>query len=138
MIRLLLFLLGKRGYESCKGCEILKEQLERADNINERLESTIIDLVKPRVVEVPAREVNEIKKPALTWSARRAALEANDRREAEMRRNSPHVAREFKIPNSIPITPPTIRDDSTTQTVSPSKSTEELEQELGVDENAKQ
>src|SRR5688572_14747324 len=77
--------LFKLHYEPCKGCEILQNQLEIANDRNKELERTLLDLVKPKVFEAPAVPINPIKPKVVNWEQKRRALEEQDKAEAKIR-----------------------------------------------------
>ena len=122
MIRLLSHLF-KWNYESCKGCEILKQQLAIANENNARLEETLIGLLQPKVIEqLPVREVPAVKASLNTFTKRREILEAEDRKKVAISTNSPFIAK----PDSV------IPTDHT-KTVG-NTNVEKLEQELGIED----
>lgn len=92
MIRLLLFLIGKRDFESCKSCETLKLQLEIANAEKQELMNTILGIVKPKTYEAPPVEVSPMKPKLAMFSRRRAILEAKDRDEARIIQQSKNIA----------------------------------------------
>lgn len=107
MFRFICHLLGK-PYEPIE-IEVLKSQIYLLQEQNKELLHTIIDLTKPEVrpvMETP----QEIKSKYVPWSVTRRNLEKKDREIASelMKRSNPEVAKEI----------------------------EELEKELGVNENA--
>ena len=97
--------------KQCRSCAELHEML-----ISERLEKrhlvdTIARLIEPRVDAVEVRP--EIMRPnKTTWREKRRLLEQEDRKKAELMR---------ALDSQIELNPPVIN-----------KSTEELEEELGV------
>lgn len=93
MIRLLLRLFRIKDFEPCKSCETLKQELafERAEK--KELIETLIGIVKPKVIEAPVQELNPIVQTSALFSRRRAALEAKDREEAQIKRNSTILGR---------------------------------------------
>lgn len=116
MIRFISFLLGK-PYETCKSCEILKEQLIYERDNNQRLTNTLLDIIKPKTIEAPPVEINQIAQSSAIFSRRRAALEAKDREEAKIIKGSTVLGKPDKevIPQQ-------------------GLSIENLEKELGVEE----
>lgn len=120
MTRFILFLLGKTGYEPCKSCETLKAQLNIANHEKEVMTQTLLDLLKPQVQELPSREVVPVATNLQTWSRRRAILETQDREAARIATESKLVGK----PDSIKVE------------IGPTRSVEELEKELGVEQNA--
>lgn len=93
MIRFLLFLLGKQGYEECKSCETLKLQLEIANLEKKELTSTLLGLLKPKVYEAPPTELKATLPQLTTWSRRKAVLEQRDREAARIQANSKVIGR---------------------------------------------
>jgi hypothetical protein len=112
VLRFISFILGK-SYEPCKGCETLKKEIEYYRSNNKELIDTLIGLVKPEVVEQTTIGIPEMQPKLALWSRRRAVLEEKDREEAKTRKQS-----QFSGQNMIP------------------KTTEELEDELGVSRDA--
>ena len=91
MIRFLCFLLGK-PYETCKSCETLKAQLAFVNEEKKQLTDTLINILHPKVVEAAPIEINQVTQTAGLFSRRRAVLEARDRQEALIKKNSPNIA----------------------------------------------
>lgn len=87
MIRFITFLLG-REYETCKGCEVLKAQLQIANEEKKELTNTLLNLIKPKTYESPAIELQPSAPVASIFSRRRSALEAADREKARVLRDS--------------------------------------------------
>lgn len=88
-----MFLLGKQ-YETCKSCQILKEQLsfERAEK--KQLTETLIEIFKPKpIIMENAVELRPLADQALPFAKRRAALEQRDREEARILRDSKVVGK---------------------------------------------
>ena len=115
MIRFISFLLG-REYESCKSCQTLKEQLIYQRDQTDRLTNVLLDIIKPKTVESQPVEINQIQQSSALFSRRRAALEAKDREEARILRNSTNIGKP---------------DDS----LKSASSIESLEHELGIVSN---
>jgi hypothetical protein len=101
MIRFLLFLLGKTNYEPCKSCEVLKQQLTLANEEKKDLTSTLLNLLKPQIQELPVAEIQAIPQAANTWSKRRAILEETERQKARVLRESNVVAMPDKPKDAI-------------------------------------
>lgn len=121
MTRLLLYLLGKTDYESCKSCETLKQQLEIANFEKQQLTDTLLGLLKPKVYEQPARELQPLENTLQTFSRRKHRLEEEAKQRAKVLRDSPFVAKpEVKLSPNLNTT-----------------SVEELEEELGIEEKEK-
>lgn len=118
--------LFKLNYETCKGCEILKQQLAIANENNNRLEETLIGLLNPKVIEQPIREVPPLKKQATTFTQRREILEAKDRQTTQVLKTSPFVAKPDDIIKAVESAKP----------AGDPGNIEKLEAELGVEENA--
>lgn len=93
MIRLLLHLLGKNGFEDCKSCETLKQQLEFAQSEKKELLDTLLKIVKPTIVEAPVQVVAPTTQVGGVFSRRRAALENADRESARIQRESKILGR---------------------------------------------
>lgn len=128
MVRLLLYLLGKVDYESCKSCETLKEQLQIANYEREQLTATLLGLLKPTIAEAPVREVEPIIRSAGTFARRRAAAEEADRIKASLVKNSPIIG----VPDNLR----RVRNTNEPQTQpEPDPEVEKLERELGVGTN---
>ena len=121
MTRLLLYLLGKTDYESCKSCETLKQQLEIANFEKQQLTDTLLGLLKPKVYEQPARELQPLENTLQTFSRRKQKLEEEARQRARILRDSPFVASNVNKP-VVKLSP-----DLDTSSV------KELEEELGID-----
>ena len=100
MIRFISHLF-KLSYEPCKGCSVLQVQLQIANENNKELTKTLLNLLNPKVIEVPAVAVNPIKQNLTTFSKRREALEAEDRNKAAVERNSKFIA---KVDDILPKT----------------------------------
>lgn len=111
MIRFICFLLGK-SYEPCKGCETLRAQLTISNEDRERLTNTLLEILKPKVVEAAPIELNQIQQSSALFSRRRAALEERDRQEAKVLSDAKHLGKP---------------DDNI-------KSISSLEKELGIEE----
>jgi hypothetical protein len=108
------------NYEPCKGCEVLQTQLNIANENNKELTQMLLNLLNPKVVEVPAVAVNPIKQNLSTFSKRREALEAEDRNKARVELNSKFIA---KVDDVVP----TDKTKTAGET-----NVEELEKQLGV------
>ena len=120
MIRFLSFLFNK-PYETCKGCEILKQQLALANHEKKDLTDTLLSLIKPKVYEQPPTELQPMQPKFTTFSKRRAALEAASREEARVLASSNLIGRPDSLNSGVPagMNRPTL---------------EELEEILGVGE----
>ncbi len=110
MIRFILRLFGIKDFEPCSSCENLKEQLRFERDEKKRLTDTLIQIVSPKTIEAPSIEINQVAASSALFSRRRAALEAKDREEARILKNSTNIGKP---------------DDSL-------KSIEKLENELGL------
>jgi hypothetical protein len=117
LIRLLLRLFGITDFEVCASCETLKRQLAFEREEKNRLTEVLLEIMKPKVVEAPAVEINPVQQNAALFSRRRAFLEAKDREEAKILKQSQHLAK-----------PDVVKSPAT------SVSIEALEKELGVEE----
>mgnify|MGYP003395556945 CR=1 FL=1 len=114
MIRLLLRLLGIKDFEVCQSCETLKQQLAYERDEKKQLISTLLNIIQPKVIEVAPVELNPIQQTSAIFSRRRAALEAKDREEAKILKQSTNLGKP---------------DDRL-------KEVEILEQELGIEKEA--
>lgn len=119
MIRFILFLFGKQGYENCKSCETLKLQLALANEEKKQLTDTLLNIIKPKIYEAPAQELKPIINSAGLFSRRRAALESADREAARIQRDSTIIGK---------------RDDEL-KNIKLDSSVEQLEEELGIKES---
>ncbi len=88
MIRLLLRLLRITDFEVCASCETLKQQLSFAQAEKKELTEVLLGIIKPKVYEAPAAELNPVMQTSALFSRRRAALESKDREEAKILRSS--------------------------------------------------
>jgi hypothetical protein len=77
--------LFKLHYEPCKGCEVLKNQLDIANDQNNELRRTLLDLIKPKVFEAPAVPINPVRPRVVNWEQKKRELEEQDRAEAKIR-----------------------------------------------------
>lgn len=116
MIRLLLRLLRITDFEVCESCKTLKEQLsyERAEK--QQLTETLLSIIKPKAYEAPTQEINPVINTSALFSRRRAALEAKDREEAMIKRNSTNLG----------------KPDDVLQAVNKNRDISQLEIELGI------
>lgn len=117
MIRFISFLFN-REYEPCKGCEILKQQLEVVNAEKKELTNTLVTLILPKP-QIPqeAREMSPAIPHVGVWSKRRAELERIDAAQA--------------LKNNKLIGRPNPQATVTTNNIS------QLEQELGIEEESK-
>lgn len=82
MLRFISFLLGK-DYESCKSCEILKQQLEITNNEKKDLLDTLLNLMRPKVAPQENIELEPLKPKFMSITRRRVALENSARIRAQ-------------------------------------------------------
>ena len=122
MIRFISFLLGK-PFEPCKSCEVLKQQLSFERDEKRLLIDTLVGIVKPKEIEAPPIEINQIQQSSALFSRRRVALEEKDRQEAK-------ILSEKKFMG----TPDQLRRQIVNDRISNEVSN--LEKELGVEEGA--
>lgn len=113
MIRFICFLLNKQ-YEPCKGCETLKSQLAIANEDRQRLTDTLVNILQPKVVESAPIEINQLQQTSALFSRRRAALEAKDREDARILKQSTNIGKPDFVTDKI--------------------TTERMEAELGIEE----
>lgn len=118
MFRFLSYLFFKEPFEECKSCEILKQQLALVNSEKRELTETLLSLLKPKVYEQPAVELQSMAPVATVFSRRRAALEQRDREAARVMVNSSVVG----IPDKG----------------SREQSIQQLEQQLNINEDAKE
>ena len=114
MIRFLSHLF-KLGYDPCKSCEVLKQQLLIANEEKKQAYETLLNLLKPKVYESAPTQLEAVTPKVGLWSKRRALLEEQDRETARIQKQSNLIA----------------AVDRSTQTNS---SVEELEHQLGLEE----
>ena len=93
MIRLLLRLLGIKDFEVCQSCETLKAQLAYERDEKKRLTDTLIQILQPKIVESSPVEINQLQQTSALFSRRKAALEAREREDARVLRNSTNLGR---------------------------------------------
>jgi len=117
MIRFLCFLFNK-PYETCKSCETLKQQLAYERDEKQKLTNTLLEIIRPKVVEAAPVELNPINQTAGLFSRRRAVMEAKDRAEAQILAEKRHIG----LPDIIK-----------TEYIG-SAQIQNLEQELGIEE----
>lgn len=96
MLRFIMALLG-RSYEPCKGCAVLQHQLDMVNHEKEVLMNTMLDLVKPKIVQVPTREIEPIKSRIVNWNRERAILEENSRNESRIRAEAEKINKEVNV-----------------------------------------
>lgn len=119
MTRFLAFLFG-REWEPCTSCINLKEQLEFERSEKRLLIDTLVAIVKPKEVEAPPVEINQIQQSSALWGRRKAALEEADRQQAKILAEKKFVGMPDNPRHTGRITNITTVD--------------ELEKELGIDE----
>jgi len=87
-----MFLLGK-PYETCKSCETLRAQLAYVNDEKRQLTETLLNIVQPKVVESAPIEINPVISTSGLFSRKRAALEARDREESRILRESKNLGK---------------------------------------------
>lgn len=123
MLRFLCFLFNK-PYETCKSCETLKQQLEYERSDKKQLTETLLAIVHPKPIEATPVEFNPVIQSSGIFNRRRSALEAADREQAKIIRESKNLGRpDIPSPRQTGI----ITDIGV----------EGLEKELGVEEEVK-
>ena len=82
-------------YDSCKGCEVLKQQLAIVNEEKKQLTDTLLSLLNPKVIELPPQHVSSITNapPIQNFARRRAELERRDRELAKTLANSNVIGR---------------------------------------------
>jgi hypothetical protein len=113
MFRFLLRLFGISDFDTCKSCEILKQQLSFANEEKKELTKTLLDIIRPKVVEAAPIELNQIQQTSALFSRRRSALEQRDREDAKILKQAVHLGKPDFVTDQI--------------------TTERLEQELGIE-----
>jgi hypothetical protein len=100
----------------CDSCETLKIELNRLRQDNEKLLNRILNPISTEIPTIDESELKPIRPPTthVAWRVRRQALEAESRATAKLMRE--------------------VDKQSTSQLTSP-MTTEELEKELGVNDN---
>lgn len=85
MIKELLYKWFGIDERPCQSCETLRMQLSIANHEKEQLLNTILSLTTEKPKEQPAPAVNyeNIPRP-MTWNMRKAMLEAEDRKAAQL------------------------------------------------------
>lgn len=118
-----LLALFSRTNKACQVCEVYKQQLEIANNVNAELINTITNLYRPQV-HVAADSATTNQKSSFTgvktWSRRRKELEEAERQAAKVEANSVHLKE-----------PDIFKKRELIQTVT-GATTAELEEELGI------
>lgn len=84
MIKELLYKWFKLDEKPCDSCETLKMQLSIANREKEQLLNTILAYNQPRVAEAPIKVDYEKLPRPMTWNMRRALLEAEDKKTAQI------------------------------------------------------
>lgn len=112
MLRFISFLLGK-PYETCKSCETLKQQLDTVNAEKKELLDTLMSLIKPKVYEAPPQELEPVIPKTTMWARRRALLEEQAKVKADRERSAAK--------------PDNLKEG---------RSVADIEEELGVNENA--
>lgn len=92
MFRFLAYAFGWRDFDPCKSCETLKQQLDLANAEKKELTATLLNLVRPQVVEQPTVQLEPFKQSGALWSRRKAILEEQDRLKARTIRESRFAA----------------------------------------------
>ena len=133
MIRFISFLLGKK-YEPCRSCDVLKEQLEYERLNNAELMKTILNIVKPQVVEQPPiQEIAPVAQSSMLWSKKRAILEAKSREDAKILNEGNHLGKpDDPFMQQIKYTPSTENKEYMKAREETNNQIDKLEEELGV------
>jgi len=80
-----LWIERREARRLCAGCEILKEQLFRANNEKTQLLNQLIELTNPaKPIDTPIEEFKPIKPKMVPWHIRKSMLEAESRAEAKI------------------------------------------------------
>lgn len=99
MIRFLLRLFGITDFEPCKGCEVLKTQLEIANQERADLLSTIMSLVKPEVIQSSPTVIKPVISKGIPWGIRKKGLEEKDREEMRIKLEQDALNSRLNRPN---------------------------------------
>lgn len=128
MLRFLSHIFGW-NYESCKGCEILKIQLDIANNENKELLHTLLQLIRPQIIEQPVKELQPLPSnpAAMSFSRRRAELEKSERSRNQIIKTSPFLA----SPDDL-VSPSKTNKDNNKSPIGLGISAESLEKELNI------
>lgn len=129
MIRFISHLIGK-PYESCKACEVLKQQLVIANAEKKELTDTLLGLIKPTVYEKDPTPIEPVAPKVGLWSRRRGLLEEQDRIKARTIRESPHIAKPDSAASNI--APVETVQQANRQMMD--DKVRQLEEELGIEE----
>jgi len=122
----------------CQSCETLKMQLSIANIEKKQLLESILSLTRPAEVQPPSAQVNpkDAAPKMMTWNVRRQMLEAEDRKNAqvlaEQRKSAEDAKKAFIAANPLPSEAPSAIIEDRTQSI------EQLEKELGIDEEVKE
>jgi len=134
LIRFILALFGKQ-YESCKTCEVYKQQIEYERAEKEMLLETLTSLLKPQViVSQPSPDLKPITPRFQLFSKRKIELEKADAARARTLKTSLVVGKadsELRKPKEIKIT--NSNKEIPIESIKV-KTVEELEKELGIEE----
>jgi hypothetical protein len=81
-----VFHLDKEEQEGCRSCEHLRLLIEQERSEKAKLLNSIIELSRPKeeVRTVAPENLKPIKPRFIPWEVRRAELEANDRKQAQI------------------------------------------------------
>jgi len=125
MTRFILALFGK-NYESCKSCEILKQQLEYERSEKQMLLETMTSLLKPQIIVAQGTtELKPITSRFQMFSKRRVELEKADAERARIEKSSAHIAKsDDELKNNK------LYEAKETKI----KTVDDLEKELGIEE----
>jgi hypothetical protein len=93
MIRLLLRLLKITDFETCKSCEILKQQLLIANVEKKELTETLLSLIQPKIIQEPSINVPAFEDKGKRFGQRRAELERQHSAQRDVRERSPFIAK---------------------------------------------
>lgn len=114
----------------CQSCETLKSQLEIVNFDKKILLERIIELTRPVVPTIEAREPidrDEIRPRTIPWEVRKNMLEAEDRKKAQVIRAAAEEAKKAKDIKRGP-------SGGLTADIPQNQSIEELEKELGIEQ----
>lgn len=121
MIKELLYKWFKLEEKPCESCETLKMQLAISNREKEQLLNTILAYSQPKAAEVPVTvNYDKLTPRPMTWNVRRALLEAEDAKTAqlmaEQRRQAVEIA---KLEKEVGVANDEAVGGSTEETVQP-------------------
>jgi len=122
----------------CQSCETLKMQLSIANIEKRQLLESILSLTRPAEVQPPSAQVNlkDVAPKMMTWNVRKQMLEAEDRKLAQVLAEQRKAAEDAK--KAAASKPEAKAETSSANIDDRTQSIEQLEKELGIDEEVKE